>query len=94
MRLYQLKKKLTNVLLVVASLVLLITPIVSVAAASTTSTTISTVTPIKHLIVIFQENVAFDHYFATYPNAANPPGEPAFSHSPYTPPINGLAQVC
>ena len=34
MRLYQLKKKLTNVLLVVASLVLLITPIVSVATAS------------------------------------------------------------
>jgi phospholipase C len=27
--------------------------------------------PIKHLVVIFQENVSFDHYFATYPNAAN-----------------------
>jgi len=92
MRLNQLKKKLTNVLLVIASLVLLITPIVSVAAAATTtSTTISTATPIKHLVVIFQENVAFDHYFATYPNAANPPSEPAFSHSPYTPSINGLA---
>ena len=24
-------------------------------------------TPIKHLVVIFQENVSFDHYFATYP---------------------------
>ena len=52
--------------------------------ATTTSTTISTVTPIKHLVVIFQENVAFDHYFATYPNAPNPPSEPAFSHSPST----------
>ncbi|HML10284.1 MAG TPA: phospholipase, partial [Stellaceae bacterium] len=29
----------------------------------------ATVTPIKHLVVIFQENVSFDHYFATYPNA-------------------------
>ena len=35
--------------------------------------------------------LAFDHYFATYPNAANPSSEPAFSHSPYTPSINGLA---
>jgi phospholipase C len=32
-------------------------------------------TPIKHLVVIFQENVSFDHYFATYPKAANIPGE-------------------
>ena len=28
-----------------------------------------TTTPIKHIVVIFQENVSFDHYFATYPNA-------------------------
>ena len=34
-----------------------------------------TATPIKHLVVIFNENVSFDHYFATYPNATNPPGE-------------------
>ncbi len=26
-------------------------------------------TPIKHVIVIFQENVSFDHYFGTYPSA-------------------------
>jgi len=26
-----------------------------------------TATPIKHLVVIFQENVSFDHYFGTYP---------------------------
>ena len=37
-----------------------------------------TATPIKHLVVIFQENVSFDHYFATYPVAANPSGEPRF----------------
>ena len=35
-------------------------------------------TPIKHLVIIFQENVSFDHYFGTYPNATNPPGEPKF----------------
>ncbi|MGA7204992.1 MAG: alkaline phosphatase family protein, partial [Specibacter sp.] len=34
-----------------------------------------TATPIKHVVVIFQENVSFDHYFATYPQAANIPGE-------------------
>jgi phospholipase C len=27
-----------------------------------------TATPIKHLVIIFQENISFDHYFATYPN--------------------------
>src|SRR5208282_5389363 len=26
-----------------------------------------TTTPIKHLVVIFQENISFDHYFGTYP---------------------------
>jgi phospholipase C len=36
----------------------------------------STATPIKHLVVIFQENVSFDHYFGTYPHAANLDGEP------------------
>ncbi len=34
--------------------------------------------PIKHLVVIFNENVSFDHYFGTYPNAINPEGEPVF----------------
>jgi phospholipase C len=48
------------------------------------------VTPITHLVVIFQENNSFDHYFATYPNAANPPGEPKFNALPNTPTANGL----
>jgi phospholipase C len=30
----------------------------------------ATKTPIKHVVVIFQENVSFDHYFGTYPHAA------------------------
>jgi phospholipase C len=46
--------------------------------------------PIKHLVVIFQENISFDHYFATYPVAANPPGEPSFVAKPGTPSVNGL----
>src|ERR1700751_3456829 len=37
-----------------------------------------TATPIKHLVVIFQENVSFDHYFGTYPTAENNPGETPF----------------
>ena len=51
----------------------------------------NTSTPIKHLVVIFQENISFDHYFATYPNALNPPGEPAFHAKPGTPTVNGLS---
>jgi phospholipase C len=47
-------------------------------------------TPIKHLVVIFQENVAYDHYFGTYPKAANLPGEPQFVASLETPHANGL----
>jgi phospholipase C len=34
-----------------------------------------TTSPIKHVVVIYGENVSFDHYFATYPNAANISGE-------------------
>jgi phospholipase C len=50
----------------------------------------ATTTPIKHLVVIFQENVSFDHYFATYPNASNPAGEPHFTAAAGTPTVNGL----
>lgn len=49
-----------------------------------------TTTPIKHLVVIFQENVSFDHYFATYPVATNPSGESQFVAKPHTPSVNGL----
>ncbi len=50
----------------------------------------NTATPIKHLVIIFQENISFDHYFGTYPNALNPPGEPKFFAQPGTPTVNGL----
>lgn len=49
-----------------------------------------TATPIKHVIVIFQENNSFDHYFATYPFAENPKGETAFHAREDTPTVNGL----
>ncbi|HEV3112889.1 MAG TPA: alkaline phosphatase family protein [Candidatus Binataceae bacterium] len=45
---------------------------------------------IKHVVVIFQENVSFDHYFATYPNARNLAGESTFVAAPGTPDVNGL----
>ncbi len=50
----------------------------------------STATPIQHVVVIFQENVSFDHYFATYPKAKNPAEEPSFRASANTPSVNGL----
>jgi phospholipase C len=50
-----------------------------------------TTTPIKHVIVIFQENVSFDHYFGTYPFAANSAAaEPIFKAASNTPAVNGL----
>jgi len=49
----------------------------------------STATPIKHLVVIFDENESFDHYFGTYPYAANTDGTP-FVAKPGTPTVNGL----
>jgi phospholipase C len=52
----------------------------------------ATTTPIKHLVVIFQENVSFDHYFGTYPNAANSSGQP-FTAAPGTPSVDGLTSL-
>ncbi len=48
-----------------------------------------TATPIKHVVVIFQENISFDHYFGTYPYAANTDGNP-FHAKRGTPRVNGL----
>src|SRR6202044_2415847 len=60
----------------------LINPTVADAQSGTT-------TPIKHLVVIFQENISFDHYFGTYPKALNPGGQPRFIAKPGTPAVNG-----
>ncbi len=48
-------------------------------------------TPIQHIVVIYGENISFDHYFATYPSAVNPPGEPRFTPLAGTPSVNGLS---
>jgi len=75
-----------------------ILPALAVAAAATAASSqagsrarsdASTATPIKHVVVIFQENVSFDHYFGTYPKAANTDGQP-FAAAPGTPSVNGL----
>jgi phospholipase C len=58
---------------------------------NTTTTVGAPATPIQHLVIIFQENVSFDHYFGTYPNALNPTGEPKFKADPNTPTVNGLS---
>jgi phospholipase C len=49
----------------------------------------STTTPIKHLVVIYDENVSFDHYFATYPQAANTDGT-KFTAAKKTPKADNL----
>jgi phospholipase C len=50
------------------------------AAVPTTASAV-----IKHVVVIFGENVSFDHYFGTYPNASNPAGESTFTAAAGTP---------
>src|ERR1700689_2571096 len=52
-----------------------------------------TATPIKHLVIIFGENISFDHYFGPYPVAENPSGEPKFEAAAGTPTGNGLSNV-
>src|ERR1022692_4262829 len=59
------------------------------SAASAVRDNASTTSPIKHVVVLFQENVSFDHYFGTYPNATNTDGQ-AFTAKPGTPTVNGL----
>jgi phospholipase C len=60
-------------------------------AVAKTPTPAATTTPIEHVVVIFGENISFDHYFGTYPKALNPPGQPRFVALPNTPTVNGLS---
>ncbi|NEA21084.1 phospholipase C [Actinomadura bangladeshensis] len=48
-------------------------------------------TPIEHLVVIYGENISFDHYFGTYPKATNTDGTP-FHVAAHTPDVNGLTR--
>ena len=72
--------------MMVTASVLVSVPSIQAAGAS------QTMTPIKHLVIIFQENVSYDHYFATYPKTANPSGQPKFEANADTPSANGLTQ--
>jgi phospholipase C len=69
-------------------------PVTAKDKATTVTDTVNalpTKTPIKHLVIIFNENRSFDHYFGTYPNALNVEGEPAFHAAKGTPTdINNL----
>ncbi|WP_237554902.1 MULTISPECIES: alkaline phosphatase family protein [unclassified Streptomyces] len=49
----------------------------------------NTTTPIKHVVVIFDENVSFDHYFGSYPVAANTDGT-KFTAAKHTPKADNL----
>lgn len=60
--------------------------------SSTLSAKSSTKTPIKHLVVIYQENRTFEHYFGSYPKAENNPGETFFKARRSTPTVNGLSK--
>ena len=62
------------------------------SSLSTTDVTpVTSAQVIKHVVVIFGENVSFDHYFATYPTATNPSGETAFTAVAGTPKVDGLS---
>ncbi len=52
--------------------------------------TLATATKIKHVIIVFGENISYDHYFGTYPVAQNNPGDTPFTAAPGTPVGNGL----
>ncbi len=67
--------------------------IAGVASAARAQDAAKTATPIKHVVIIFNENVSFDHYFATYPKATNPPGEPRFVAAAGTPRVDNLASA-
>jgi len=62
----------------------------SVPLSAKPDTDAPTTTPIKPIIVIFQENCSFDQYFGSYPNVANLPGENPFHALPNTPTVNNL----
>ncbi len=66
----------------------------SVSPAFAASKPTSKNMPIQHIVVIFNENISFDHYFGTYPTALNPKGEPQFHALPGTPTVNGFTPRC
>lgn len=49
-------------------------------AYATHADNLPTRTPIKHVVVLYPENISFDHYFGTYPYAENNAGEKLQGH--------------
>jgi phospholipase C len=76
--LLMMKNRLITLCISIALILSLISSGTLASVKAATSATSPTSTAINHLVVIFQENVSFDHYFGTYPSATNPPGEPKF----------------
>jgi phospholipase C len=66
---------------------------ISMSGAAPTAALPNPTTPIEHVVVLFPENISFDHYFGTYPKAANGAGEPTFTAAPGTPSVNGLSEA-
>jgi phospholipase C len=64
-------------------------PVPATSPSGSWSFSPNTATPIKHVVVIFDENESFDHYFGTYPYAANTDGS-TFHAKAGTPTVNGL----
>src|ERR1700732_5277977 len=85
-------RALTNRKLATAiNLIVWLSSVIAVPPSVYGQTQPTTTTPIQHVVVIFQENVSFDHYFATYPVALNNNStEPVFTAAPNTPSVNGL----
>ena len=57
---------------------------------SSTRKKAKTKTPIKHVVVIFDENISYDHYFGTYPEATNKGGGTKFKAKKDTPKNDNL----
>ena len=86
------RQLLTTTLMAALTFGPLMTPEIALGASSAeASITGRASTPIKHIVIVFQENISFDHYFGTYPKALNPSGEPQFHAFPNTPTVNGLS---
>ena len=79
-----------SILVALNPMFLALNPIWSVSAQAQTAPGTLT-TPIQHVVVIYDENESFDHYFGTYPKATNPPGQSRFTALPNTPTVNGYS---
>jgi phospholipase C len=69
---------------ILISCILLGASFASADISSAVVSSASTANPIKHIVIIFQENVSFDHYFATYPHAMNGANGSRFTSDQHT----------